>query len=83
MLSLLAESKNVPKAYLVERLHQLSGNLEDLDNLFNTNDDTYCFIEEEDQLLKDETNKTSPAIRLLIRKKGFNRVQRRLRYLGK
>lgn len=72
----------MPKAYLVERLHQLSGNLEDLDNLFVTNDDTYCFIEEEDQLLKDERNKNSPAIRLLIRKKGLTRVQRRLRYLG-
>lgn len=31
VLSLLAEFKGVPKAYLVERLHQLSGNLEDLD----------------------------------------------------
>ncbi|CAD8082929.1 unnamed protein product [Paramecium primaurelia] len=83
VLSLLSDYKGVPKAYLVERLHQLSGNLEDLDGFLKTNDDTYCFLEEEDHLLKEDQNKESPAIRLLIRKKGISRVQRRLKYLGK
>ncbi|CAD8113438.1 unnamed protein product [Paramecium sonneborni] len=83
VFSLLADYKGVPKAYLVERLHQLSGNFEDLDGFLKTNDDTYCFLEEEDHLLKEDHNKESPAIRLLIRKKGISRVQRRLKYLGK
>ena len=50
ILTLIAQWKRVPKVVIVEKLHQLSGNLGDLDDYLMTMNEQYCWLEEEDML---------------------------------
>lgn len=54
----------------------------DLDEYLLTLDDSKCWLAEEDEVLKKAPSKEDLGIKYLLKRKGYDRVKRRVKYLN-
>lgn len=80
-MTVIGNWMKLPKKELIEKCHQLSGDLGLLDEYLSNKKEGLLWSEEEDDILKNIKSREAKELKLLIKTKGLDNVKRRIAYL--